>query len=543
VDPYTTRVKRREKFWKTFLWAASILTIGILVSIIGFILFRGFVSDVKQEAGVIARGEDAFRVGENSGTSVAVIVNKRIRKHDFTMAELKELFVGAKTNWGMVSGQDIPVRIYAYGDVTEIGASFKYSVMQESSYRNIVRFVDADAQMIEKVANTKGGIGFISGENIEMTRRQGVKVVPVRTYAVVVNEEVLELRNNIKLRFINEDQLRRIFTGKVSNWKDVGGIDLPVHVVSFPQSEKITVEFQRLSLQEGEKIRSTITVHTFENLVQTLGTLEGAVGFCKYTDALQIKDQMLTLERRQVKPNLTPRFFVTPPKRAGVVGGVSTIIFNTLAMIVLTLLISAPIGVMAAIFLTEYAKQGTLVRLLRFGTETLAGIPSIIFGLFGFIIFVTLLELGIGLVSGTLTITMMILPTIIITAEEAIKAVPMSYREGSLALGATKWQTIVRSVIPPAAPGIMTGIILAIGRAVGKTAALLFTMGTDYRMVKNLSSSARTLSVHLYILVKEGISFERAFATGTILIAVILIVNFTTNKLIGKMSSMGEIHM
>jgi phosphate transport system permease protein len=368
-------------------------------------------------------------------------------------------------------------------------------------------------------------------------------VVPVRTYAVVVNNEVLELQDNIKLRFINEDQLRRIFTGKVSNWKQVGGIDLPVRVVSFPQSEKITQEFQRLSLHEGEKIRSIVTVHTIENLMETLDRFEGSVGFCKYSDALRIKDQMLKLERRLIGPNLTPRFFVTPPKRAGVVGGVSTIIFNTLSMIILTLLFSTPIGVLAAIFLTEYAKQGTLVRLLRFGTETLAGIPSIIFGLFGFILFVTLLKFGIGLLSGTLTITMMILPTIIRTAEEAIKAVPVSYREGSLALGATKWQTIVRSVIPPAAPGIMTGIILAVGRAVGETAALLFTMGTGYRMVKDLTSSARTLSVHLYILVKEGISFERAFATGTILIAVILIVNFTTNKLIGRMSSMGEIHM
>jgi hypothetical protein len=157
VDPYTTKVKRREKFWKTILWIASMFTIGILVSIVGFILFRGFVSDIRQEAGVIARGKDVFRVGKNSGTSVAVIVNKRIRKHDFTIAELKELFVGAKTNWGMVSGQDIPVRIYAYGDNTEIGTAFKYSLMQESSYRDIVQFADTDAQMIEKVANMRGG--------------------------------------------------------------------------------------------------------------------------------------------------------------------------------------------------------------------------------------------------------------------------------------------------------------------------------------------------------------------------------------------------
>ncbi|MBN2324680.1 MAG: phosphate ABC transporter permease PstA [Spirochaetes bacterium] len=264
----------------------------------------------------------------------------------------------------------------------------------------------------------------------------------------------------------------------------------------------------------------------------------GAVGFCRYQDAMNIKDRMVKLERRIVKANITPSFFVKPPKRAGVVGGVSTVIVNTIYMILLTLLFSTPIGVMAAIFLTEYAKQGRLVKILRFGTETLAGIPSIIFGLFGFLFFVSILKLGIGLLSGTLTITMMILPTIVRASEEAVKAVPVSYREGSLALGATKWQTIVRSVLPPATPGILTGVILAIGRAIGETAALLFTMGTDYRMVKDLSSSARTLSVHLYILVKEGLSFERAFATGTILIVVILIVNFTTNRLVGRMAKM-----
>jgi phosphate transport system permease protein len=281
-------------------------------------------------------------------------------------------------------------------------------------------------------------------------------------------------------------------------------------------------------------------VDDFPGLVEVLEKTSGAVGFCRYADALKIEDRMVKLERRKVKANITPSFFVTPPKRAGVVGGVSTIIINTIYMILLTLLFSTPIGVMAAIFLTEYAKQGKLVKILRFGTETLAGIPSIIFGLFGFLFFVSILKLGIGLLSGTLTITMMILPTIVRASEEAIKAVPVSYREGSLALGATKWQTIVHSVLPPATPGILTGVILAIGRAIGETAALLFTMGTDYRMVKDLSSSARTLSVHLYILVKEGLSFERAFATGTILIVVILVVNYATNRLVGRMAKMSK---
>ena len=192
----------------------------------------------------------------------------------------------------------------------------------------------------------------------------------------------------------------------------------------------------------------------------------------------------------------------------------------------------------AAIYLTEYTRQGRLVRILRFGTETLAGIPSIIFGLFGFIVFVTLLRFGIGLLSGTLTLTMMLLPTIIRTAEEAIRSAPIALREGSLALGATKWQTTVRVVVPTAVPGILTGVLLAIGRAVGETAALLFTMGTDYRLVEGLRSSARVLSVHLYYLLKEGISFDKAFATGTILVIIVLVVNLVTTRLIGRMNLM-----
>jgi phosphate transport system permease protein len=218
------------------------------------------------------------------------------------------------------------------------------------------------------------------------------------------------------------------------------------------------------------------------------------------------------------------------------VGGISTIIINTVMMIALTLLFSTPIGVGAALYLNEYAKQGRLLRILRYSTETLAAIPSIIFGLFGYILFVNMLKMGIGLLSGTLTVTIMILPTIIRTSEEAFKTVPMSYREGSLALGATKWQTMTGVVVPAAAPGIITGVILGIGRAVGETAAILFTMGSSYGLAHSLSDSARVLSLHLYILAKEGISFERAFATGAILIFIVLIVNYTTTKLIGRMN-------
>jgi phosphate transport system permease protein len=538
VQDITRKVRRKEKVAKGMLWLASIFTIGILIAIVGFILFRGFISDRREEFDVIVRGNEVTLMGDKE-IPVAVIVNRKVKIDDLTVAELKELFTGARSNWGFLSEQDISVRVFALRRGTDAGDAFVQSVMGVEAYADDIQFFDGDRKLFEKVASLQGAIGFISGDGLKELDAKEVRVVSLRSIAVVVNPEVLELRDNRKLRYLTEGQLKAIFSGRVTNWQSVGGIDLPVLPVHFSQDNTLNENFKTLVLgEDADFAGSSIVVDSSSELFDILSSTPGAVGFCRFTDALDFEQQIVKIEKRTVKQNINLRFLVEPPKRAGVVGGVSTVILNTMFMIILTLLFSTPIGIMAAVYLTEYAKQGILIKILRFGTETLAGIPSIIFGLFGFLFFVTLLKMGIGLISGTLTITMMILPTIVRTSEEAIKAVPLSYREGSLALGATQWQTIVRAVLPPATPGILTGVILAIGRAIGETAALLFTMGTDYRLVQDLTSSARTLSVHLYILVKEGISFERAFATGTILIAVILIVNFTTNKLVGRMTRM-----
>lgn len=176
-----------------------------------------------------------------------------------------------------------------------------------------------------------------------------------------------------------------------------------------------------------------ITVESLEEMGEALKSHPGAVAYCYYQNALQQEYQIVRVERREVEPNFTLSFLLEEPKQAGQVGGVSTIILNTIYMVLLTLLFSVPIGVGAAVFFAEYASEGKLIKILRFGTETLAGIPSIIFGLFGFIFFTNYLNLGVGLLSGSLTLTIMILPTIIRTSEEALKTVPLSsYREGSL---------------------------------------------------------------------------------------------------------------
>ncbi len=201
-------------------------------------------------------------------------------------------------------------------------------------------------------------------------------------------------------------------------------------------------------------------------------------------------------------------------------------IFNTLLLTFLTLLIAIPVGVCSAIFLVEYAKKNSpLVKLIRITNETLAGIPSIVYGLFGFLAFVISKSWGYSLKAGVITLAVMVLPLIIRTSEEAIMAVPKTYREGSYGLGAGKLRTIFVIVLPSAIPGILSGIILAIGRIVGETAALVYTAGTVPDAAESLSSSTRTLSVHLYCLLNEGLFTNEAYATAVVLLASVLLIN------------------
>ncbi|SMB92202.1 phosphate ABC transporter membrane protein 2, PhoT family [Desulfonispora thiosulfatigenes DSM 11270] len=230
-------------------------------------------------------------------------------------------------------------------------------------------------------------------------------------------------------------------------------------------------------------------------------------------------------------------FLLDRPRKMGSEGGIFPVIVGTLYYAILTISIATPIGVGAAIYLQEYTRGNTLTKIIRFGTEILAGIPSIIFGLFGYAFFVVLLEeytKGWSLVSGSLTATCMILPTIIRTSEEALKTVPSSFREASLSLGANRWQTIYKVVLPTAIPGILTGIILGIGRAIGETAALLLTLGGTLLSPESAFDGARTLSMHLYMVALETGNMDVAFATAVVLIILIFIINFIANFVINK---------
>jgi phosphate transport system permease protein len=237
---------------------------------------------------------------------------------------------------------------------------------------------------------------------------------------------------------------------------------------------------------------------------------------------------------REGLPPLRLRFFLDSPKEMGREGGILPTIIGTVALTVVAVLIAAPLGVGTAIFLREYTREGRVSRLIRFGTDCLAGVPSIIFGLFGFVFFVIYLNMGWSILSGGLTLAAMILPTIISTSEEAMKAVPYSYREVSYSLGGTRWQTVMHAVLPGAIPGILTGILLGIGRSVGETAAVILTAGSSLVMPTSLFSPIRTMSVHFYILAREGISMKMAYETGAALILLVLFINTLAQWLLNR---------
>ena len=239
-------------------------------------------------------------------------------------------------------------------------------------------------------------------------------------------------------------------------------------------------------------------------------------------------------------PVISWQFLTDIPRSMGREGGISSTIVGTIMVTAVAIVIAVPFGIGTAFYLAEYTNEGIVTRVIRFSAESLAGIPSIVYGLFGFIFFVITLGLGWSILSGGLTLAFMILPTIIRTSEEAIRAVPYIYREVSFSLGGTKLQTIIKAVFPSAIQGIANGIILGVGRCVAETAAVILTAGSALRMPLSIFSTTRTMAVHFYLLAAEGISMENAYGTAALLIILIFFINVVANAMVNRVIAKGR---
>lgn len=264
-----------------------------------------------------------------------------------------------------------------------------------------------------------------------------------------------------------------------------------------------------------------LTMLIYLAAVIAIGILTGIMGYVFVRGIPQISWQLLSTVQSAVKGTF------------GILGN----IVNTLYMIGMTLVIAVPVGIGSAIYLNEYAKPGRLVRTIEFTTEILSGIPSVIFGLFGMVFFGSALKLGYSVLTGSFTLTLMVLPLITRTTQEALKTVPDSYRAGALGIGAAKWYMIRTILLPRAAPGILTGVILSVGRIVGESAALLFTAGSGFLLPKSLFGklfeSSGTLTIQLYLSMQKA-KYDQAFAIAAVLLVIVLGINLLTRYLTGK---------
>lgn len=275
--------------------------------------------------------------------------------------------------------------------------------------------------------------------------------------------------------------------------------------------------FERRIRRSDQILKGLIYLAAFISIALLLGI----VGYVLYRGLPQISWQFLSTVQSARKGTF------------GILGN----IVNTLYLIVITLLMAGPVGIGSAIYLNEYAKPGKLVRMIEFTTEILAGIPSIIFGLFGMVFFGATMKLGYSVLTGAFTLTLMVLPLITRNTQEALKTVPDSYRVGALGIGAAKWYMIRTILLPSAAPGILTGIILSIGRIVGESAALLFTAGSGFKLPKDLFGklfeSSGTMTIQLYLSMQNA-KYDQAFGIAVVLLLIVLGINFLTRYLAGK---------
>ena len=504
----------------------SILTIIILGLIVGFIVYKGFRFSAETRSAVLPYSERApngFVLVTNPSNEAAYL--------DFPV--VYGIFTDEYIDWSKVDQGDEEMRPFALDSAAPGGkeaAELLFGDPEAAAWGGLVTFLASAEEVAEKVATTPGAVALLPEKAVE--GRKDLRVLPVRRLCLVANGDALALVDNRQVEALSDSDIAQLISGATSNWSSLGGPDLPVRFLAPPAGSMLAAT----AAAAGYKLNSSNASPDMASYLASLASGSGSLGLAYAEDAQAAGLSTLTRKGLERGWNLSLRYLIEEPRLSGRVGGISTIIINTFAMLLLTLLMAAPLGVAAAVYLVEYARQGPLVRILRLGTETLAGIPSIIFGLFGMLFFVNILHFGFGLLSGCLTLTLMILPTIVRTSEEALKAVPKPLREASLALGATRLQTVARVVVPSAAPGILTGLILGIGRAVGETAALLFTMGSDYKALRGLFSSARVLSAHVYLLFAEGISFDRAFSTATVLVLIVLAFNFGAKRLVGRMS-------
>jgi len=476
----------------------SLLTIIILALMLAYLIYRGLYSNKLIERGVTDQ--------VNNELPFEIYSNQYSNLDELDYFTLKKIIEGKVYSLRKISNVNRDIQLYIDPSLKPFLAKYLLIAEKDLNDPSIINIdsntLKNDKAQFNNIKKDEGAI-IISTKD---TNLKGLRPVALSDMVIAVNPEVTALYENKKIGNLRETEIDNILKGNYKNWSELNGPSLNITLVN--------------SLSEVEKKSGSI-------MIVHAPLYQKAVD-----DGINIKS--LKVFHNVSKRNLTLHYLLSESEDEGKYGGILSIIYNTLFMVILTILIATPISVAGAIYLVEYSKKGKLSTLIKTGIDLLAAVPSIIFGLFGLLVFVQLLGFGFSMISGVLTLALMILPTILRTSEEAIRSVSPALKEASRGLGATKIETITKIVLPSASKGITTGVVLAIGRALGETAALIFTIGSSTSFSTGLRSSSRVLAQHIFLIITEGGSIDEAFASALVLVVLVLIINSITKIIMRK---------
>ncbi|QMU99020.1 phosphate ABC transporter permease PstA [Borrelia sp. A-FGy1] len=488
----------------------SYALIALLIFLISYILYNSLFFSVKKQTLFLNEKKHFLPLTlKNQKIKIAFIINKSIKIDELTTKDIYNIYNNKISHWGSISDQVIDIVPIASLKSNLSSKVILTTFIKNNEFNNrYVKVKESTEEMIKTVNKTVGAIGYLTKEELEdlnFKKYPEIKSIKIKSMSILVGKKTLQKSENEIINALSLEMTEKLLIGK-KKWNEL----------------------------IFKNINSYIIKHSAynPNIIKEVEEKEGTIAVVPWHSFYKSNPPFLKLYYTKKSMPLNLNFILSTPRNSGAYGGISYLIINTFYVILLTAVISIFIGIGTGIMLAEYTSSKIFYKTISMSVEILSSIPAIIFGLFGLIFFVPIL--GMGIFSGAITSSLMILPMIIKTTEEAFKSIPKSYKYASFALGANKTETILKILLPASSPGILTGIVLAIGRALGETAVLLFTMGTNLGLAETLNEPARSLTVHLLLLFQEG-HLDKGFGTASILIIMILLINLTSKFLINKL--------
>ncbi|AGT27212.1 phosphate ABC transporter permease PstA [Borrelia miyamotoi] len=484
--------------------------IMLLIFIISYIIYNSlFFTSKKQTLFLDEKKYFLPFKFNNKIIKIAFIINKSIKAEEITTQDIYNIYNNKISHWGSISDQNIDIVPIASLQSNLSSKIILETFTKDNKFNNrYIKIIKSNEEMISTVNQTSGAIGYLRKEELEkldFKKYPKIKPLKISSMSILIGKKTLQKSENEIIDTLSLNEIKELLLG-TTDWNELISKNIKLNIIKYSDYDQNAIKI----IEENEGTIAVVPWHAFYK-----------------SDA-----PFLKLYYMQKSMPLNLNFILSTPRNSGKYGGISYLILNTFYVILLTAIISISIGIGTGIMLAEYTSNKVLYKTVSMSVDILSSIPAIIFGLFGLIFFVPIL--GMGILSGAITSSLMILPMVIKTTEEALKSIPKSYKYGSLALGANKIETIIKILLPASSPGILTGIVLAIGRALGETAVLLFTMGTNLGLASSLNEPSRSLTVHLLLLFQEGY-LDKGFATASILIIMILLINLTSKFLINKL--------